>query len=131
MTAIEMDSWLASRKTCTLGGMELRPRAHPVLPNTPLSVVRGQAEAFYTITIDDRQWILKKFHSGKSPDGQYLRRVRDCLPKSDSFIAGSQRCVLSGIDSSSRYSSKAFATWIDGTILMPKIDGVDWSTMAD
>jgi len=131
MPAQEIDTWFRSKEALELGRLKLRPRAHPKLADLPLSVSRGQAEAFFAANVDNSVWIIKKFHRGRAPDLPYLRAIRGILPASPRCRAGKERQVLAAADVRGRYRPDELLRWLDGAILMPRIDGVDWATMAD
>jgi serine/threonine protein kinase len=131
MPAQEVEAWLRSSKVAITAGLELRPRAHPLAPGTPLSISRGQAEAFYTVANDKSQWIIKKFHPGRSPDARYLQAIPHLLPVPGGFKAGKERRILVTADLSGGYCPKSLADWLAGTVLMPKINGVDWAAITD
>lgn len=131
MTSGEMQRWLHSGQSASIDGLDLRPRPHPFAPGTPFSISRGQAAAFYLLAADGGQWIIKKFHPGRSPDARYLGAVRGVIPEVPAFTAGHQRRVLSANHLRPAHRDPALARWLDGTVLMPKIDGVDWAAVAD
>jgi len=131
MAAQEIEAWLHSGEVATIAGLRLKPRPHPLTPLTPLLISRGQAAAFYTVADDGSQWIIKKFHPGRSPDAGYLQAIRSIIPGFDSFKAGKERKILSQADLSDGYQSRALGDWLAGTVLMPKISGIDWVAIAD
>jgi len=134
MPAEVVESWYMSRRFAQLNGQRLKPQAHALLNDTPVSVQRGQAEAFFLSAESGGSWILKKFHQGRSPDDHYLRSVGSLLPKHEGFVSGTARSVLSKRDLRSvpgSYYSVQFGQWLEGALLMPRIEGVDWATVAD
>ncbi len=130
MSAQEVQAWLRSGKTVEIAGLQLRPSSHPLLPGAPLSISRGQAEAFYTVAADGGQWIIKKFHPGRSPDRQYLRDLCGLIPARAGFTSGWQRRVLETGDVTPAQEA-ALATWLAGTVFMPRVVGDGWSAVAD
>ena len=99
-----------------------------------MSIQRGQAEAFMLAATDGTRWILKKFHRGRSLDRHYLQAVCSVLPRADGFLAGTERRVLCRTDlvrTAGCYYSKALADWLDGSVLMPWVIGMDWAGIAD
>jgi len=134
MPAEIVEKWLGTGKSACLAGRSLRPLAHPALPGTPLAVQRGQAEAFILTDSAGGRWVLKKFHQGRALEPGYLRSVGSLLPDHESFTAGTERHVLSASDvgrGQGSYGPAELAGWIDGTILMPRVPGMDWASIAD
>ena len=134
MPAEDVEKWLESRRPAQVNGQRLRPLEHTQFRGMPLSIQRGQAEAFCLIGKDKRQWILKKFLPGKIPDRKYLESISSLLPKDDGFISGTDRQVLTTRTLSKNngsYYTTGLARWLDGTVLMRRIPGVDWGTLAD
>lgn len=131
MPAQEVEQWLSSRKSCTINGVALKPRRHPLLTSIPFSISRGQAEAFYLADGAGAEWILKKFHRGRTPDGAYLSAISACVPPLPNFLSGHQRKVITAPDPGSRYATHALVAWLRDTVLMPRVSGADWSTLAD
>jgi serine/threonine protein kinase len=100
----------------------------------PLSVQRGQAEVFILKAEDGTTWILKRFHPGRTLDRRYLLSVQSLVPRADGFASGMDRRLLQPGDLQREpncYYAGALTQWLDGTILMPRIPGVDWSSLAD
>ena len=81
MPAGMLEAWFESGEPAVVNGIDLRPVEHPVLRGAPLSVQRGQAEAFFVKAVDGKWWIIKKFLPGRSPDRPYLEGVRSILHK--------------------------------------------------
>ncbi|MHC4799406.1 MAG: hypothetical protein ACYTF1_22455, partial [Planctomycetota bacterium] len=131
-TAIE--KWFGSGKYAKLNGSRMRPIPHPVLKKEPLSIQKGQATATCLIADDGSKWILKKFHQGKALDRTYLLAVTSLLPRLDGFLAGTNRQILSPdkLTKNSRcYYVADLAAFLNDAILMPQVDGIDWSGVAD
>ena len=131
MAAPEVDNWLRSKRRLAVGSVELRPKPHPFLPDTAFSVSRGQAEAFHASAPDNRVWIIKKFHQGQAPDRGYLTAIRGLLPSTSAFASGTDRQLLSAADVTGSYRPAALVGWLNGTILMPRVNGADWAMVAD
>lgn len=134
MPADEVEKWLRSGKFAQIGDIEVRLREHPKMKGIPLSIQRGQAEAFYLSGKDGQKWILKKFLPARTPDRQYLQSICGILPQVRSFLSGTDRRILSIsslVKNGYSYYSADLANWMDGTVLMPKIDGLDWAAVAD
>ncbi len=130
MPAAVIEAWLESGQTASISGLELMPRRHPIAINTPLSVSRGQAEAFYLQATDGSEWIAKKFHRGHSPEEAYLRALAQLIPTDTVFRAGTGRRILTGKALTGGYCTDDFAAWLSGTVLMPKVNGVDLPQLA-
>jgi len=95
---------------------------------------KGQALGFPLRAENDTESILKKFQQGKAPDAAYLRKLGSVVPKHNGFTAGTNRRVLSAHDlkrTQGCYYSAALKQWIDDAVLMPKIKGCDWASLAD
>ncbi len=130
MPSDDVAKWLHSGKAVVIAGHNVRPRMHPVFPEMPLSIVRGQAEAFFTTDDTGSEWIIKKFHPGRSPEPTYLQRVGSLLPQGDAFDSGTRRVILGPADTVGVRPGR-LAAWLDGTILMPRVSGLDWAGLAD
>lgn len=126
----EMNVWLTRRQPAVVGSLELRPRQHPSLSTVALSVKRGQAEAFYLQASDGSEWVVKKFHQGMTLDRAYLDSIGALLPSADAFVVGRTRRILESANVAVK-GMPELVRWFDGTVLMPRIKGVDWAAMAD
>lgn len=62
MPAEVIEKWLKSGRYAQVNGTRLRPIEHNILKGTPLSIQRGQAEAFCLTCDKGENYILKKFH---------------------------------------------------------------------
>ena len=134
MSADVVEQWHRSRQPAQLNGMRFWPKSHPVLKDAPIVVQRGQAGAIFLVAEDRSDWILKKFHRGRCPDNRYLRSISTVLPAHEGFRAGTDRQVLSSHDLRAVegcYHNTHFKHWLDGSVLMPRVQGVDWATIAD
>ena len=134
MAHVAVDKWFKSRKCIEVNGRQLQLLRHPLLPDTPLSIQKGQAEAFCLQAPNGERWILKKFHTGKELDRRYLMAVTQRLPDVEGCRAGRQRYVLTRTclsSTSKTYYARDLAQFLDNTILMPQIAGVDWAGLAD
>lgn len=129
--SFSVEEWLLSHKAALLDGIVLTLIPHPLLRNAPLSVARGQAWAYFLTDGSKQPWILKKFLPGREPDVVYIRAIRSLVPASLGFESGHQRRVLSKSSVGKGYQPPGFADWIENTILMPRIGGSDWLTLAD
>jgi serine/threonine protein kinase len=127
-----VQSWLQSGQYANLAGIDFLPRPHPIMHDSPLVTVRGQAAAYHLRDINDQLWILKKFLPGRSPDAHYVNAISALVPKKPGFESGHERHVLTSSSVSNQgYSRKELAVWIEGTILMRVVDVRDWAGLAD
>jgi|GEM_PF-3459514 len=124
--------WLLSKKPASIEGIDLLPQENIYLKRNPLVVARGQAQAFYLHDAGKRVWILKKFLPGRNPDAQYIKAIQALIPPHTGFESGYQRKVLSRASvAGSTLPTADFPTWIENTILMPRVTGSDWAYIAD
>jgi len=127
--------WLHSGQTMRICGLELRPLVHPILSKTVWCITKGQATVFFLEQVpQNRVWLLKKFNPGRRPTNQYLTAVNDYLPGGAAFFTCTQRRLLTQehIDgTNSRYRKPGLGSFIDGAILMPKVPGTTWASIAD
>ena len=134
MSANVVESWLASRYNALIKQISLRPIENKLRKGKPLSSQHGQVEAFFLIDDSGNWWILKKFHGNCKLDRQYLTKVSKLLPGDEGFAYGTKREVL-GKGALLKTRGYHFSTdldgWLDGTILMPRINGLDWAGLAD
>jgi len=134
MSAQVMEYWLNSHRNAIIYMFSLKPLEHNLLKGKPLSSKKGQAEAFFLIDDKGNMWILKKFHSARSPDRKYLSKISSLLPNNNGFACGKDRYVLSrGLlkRTFGCYYTRELDNWLEGTILMPRITGLDWANLAD
>jgi serine/threonine protein kinase len=123
--------WLRSGETASLDGIELIPLAYPEFSNVPISLSRGQATAFVLEDRQNRGWILKKFLPGHEPEITYIGAIRSLVPYEAGFESGSQRRILTSHAVGPGFGTPEFAQWIQQTILMPRVRGIDWLSLAD
>ncbi len=134
MPAEVVDNWLRKGKPARINGLAARPIEHPSMKGIALSVQRGQAEVFPLVAEDGSRWLLKKFHHQRSLDRGYLEAIGSLLPSGAAFQCGSVRRVLdrSAIRRApNHFCTPTFTNWLDGTVLMPRIPGCDWASIAD
>ncbi len=134
MSVDALESWLKSGKFAEIAGRRLQLLEHPAQPGTPLAVQRGQATAAFLRAADGTEWVVKRFHQGRQPEESYLSAVAALLPAHDAFASGKERVVLSSSGlgrANGFYYSKAFASYLDGAVLMPRISGNAWANVAD
>jgi len=134
MSAEVVEHWLTSKCNAIINRMPLKPIEHNRRKGKPLSSQKGQAEAFFLTDDRGKWWILKKFHGNCNLDHRYLSRVSSLLPQKKGFACGTQRQILSRgalLKTWGCHYSKDLDRWLDGTILMPRIEGLDWAGLAD
>lgn len=134
MSAESVETWLKSRKYAQIDGKRLKPLPHRALKGMPMAVQRGQAEVFFLLSDNGKQWIIKKFHQGRCPNKSYLKSVNRMLPKHKGFRSGINRRVLTEKHLKKIhgcYYNRNLQQWLDGSILMPRIKGMDWAALAD
>ena len=127
--------WLLSGQTMRISGLDLKPLAHPILHKTVWCITKGQATVFFLEQVSHGKiWLLKKFSPGRRPTDEYLQTVNDYLPGGAEFFTCTQRRLLcpEHIDwRNSPYKRSGMANFIEGTILMPKVPGTTWASVAD
>ncbi|MEN6335159.1 MAG: hypothetical protein ABFE01_12940 [Phycisphaerales bacterium] len=129
-----IDQWLTSGRPALIGSHWLKPVEHSCAKGKPLSAQKGQAEAFFLTDDGGRGWILKKFRQTHVLDPAYLRKVASLLPAEPGFACGTERQILTTgalQKSQGHYYSKNLDRWLEGTILMPKVNGASWACLAD
>lgn len=129
-----VEYWLKTGRNAHISKLLLKPVEHQNMKGKPLSSQKGQATVYFLIADNGQWWLLKKFHNSRSLNKKYLNQVKSLLPENEGLICGTQREVLSsGVLNKTagfHYSSE-LDNWLDGTILMPRIAGYDWSCLAD
>lgn len=129
-----MKKFFFSSKPAQIENLVLRPKQHPAIKDTLLSVQRGQAEVYFLKENSGDGWLIKDFHVNKTPDLSYLEDISSVLPEHKAFRCGTERKVLSK-NSHKNYTNMFYsadlANWLDGTVLMPQIEGVDWACLID
>jgi serine/threonine protein kinase len=129
-----MTAWLMSGLAIELCHLEVWPVENPMFADSPLSVRRGQSEVFFLQTADTKRLILKKLHRGRELDRRYMEAVSTLLPDHEGFRCGRDRriiCKTDLVSSNGHYSDRSLASWLDGALLLPMIDGIDWAALAD
>jgi serine/threonine protein kinase len=134
----EMDvasDWLESGEAARICGLDLRPLPNSVLAGRPQSITKGQATVFFLEQVPQGNvWLLKIFSPGRRPTDDYLRAVSSCLPGGAGFFTCTQRRLLAReyLDvRRSTYTNIALVDLIDGAVLMPKVPGSTWASIAD
>ena len=134
MTNKAIENWFRSRRFVRVNGESLRPMEHRRLKGIPLSACRGQAEVFWLEEKNGQIWLLKKFHLSRCPDFYYLEQIGTLLPKDKAFSAGITRKVLRSsmiTRGNGDYYRAELSEWLNNTILMIKVQGLDWSSVSD
>ena len=134
MSSEIIEQWLKSGKSAFIGPHCLVPIENNILRGKPLSSQKGQAEAFFTKDNQEQWWILKKFHPSCQLNTTYLQDISKVLPNGPGFHSGTDRLLLSKDalkKDKGNYFNKELATWLEGTVLMPRVRGADWATLAD
>jgi serine/threonine protein kinase len=129
-----VEKWLQSGRPAVIGPHRLKPIEHTYAKGKPLSLPRGQAEAFFLTDERGNWWILKKFRPSCTLDPAYLTRVASLLPRESGFMCGTERQILTTgalQKATGHHHSKDLDQWLEGTVLMPQVDGVDWACLAD
>lgn len=130
MPSEAMNLWFKSRKPAQIEELQLRLRPHTLIRNIPLSIMQGQAEAFFATAADGSSYILKHFHDSKRPRTDYLNAVQSLLPKERAFRCGTERKVLTKNSLAKVpgfYATEKLAAYLEDSILMPQIEGLDWA----
>lgn len=129
-----VEHWRTSDRFAAINEYRLKPVAHTLLPRTPLYTSRRQADVYSLRSDNGLAFMLKKFHNVRGLNPTYLAAVRRLLPQEQGFVAGTQRAMLTAQTLASGngwYYSAALARWLDGTLLMPRVEGCDWASAAD
>lgn len=134
MAAEVMEEWVKNKRYAIVNQRRVKPIEHERLKGKPLSSQRGQAEVFFLVDDKGNWLVVKKFHSGRTLDRTYLVKVGSLLPSDPGFMCGTDRQILSeGALAKTKgcYYSTKLARWLDGTVSMPKVNGYDWTAVAD
>ena len=130
-----MNNWLSSGQIARISGIDLKPIPHPILTNTVQCVVKGQASVFFLKQIPQGNlWLLKKFAPARRPTDCYLEDVNNCLPGGVEFFTCTQRRLLTANHfnlRSSAYKNYDLTELLEGALLMPKVPGSTWASIAE
>ncbi len=134
MSSEILKKWLAGGKYAKVNGCVVRPMPHPIIKDEPLVTEKGQAVAVCLADDKGNRWILKRFHAARQLDTDYLTSVGAVLPKKPGLESGTQRQILSSKEigrQSGCFYSRELADFVNGAILMPRVEGTDWTGWAD
>ena len=130
-----MNNWMQSGLTARIAGIDLLPTRHPMLKNSIQCVTKGQATVYFlSQSLQANTWILKKFTPAKKPTNEYLTSISDCLPGGLEFFSCLQRRFLTADHfdiRNSNYKNRGLTSYLEGTILMPKVPGMAWASFSD
>lgn len=135
MTTDLSQQWLTSGQTVRIAGLDFRPRPHPIMSGSVQSIAKGQATVYFLEQKPHQNiWLLKVFSPARRPADDYLNSVNDCLPGKMAFFTCTQRRLLgqNHVDlQQSGYNHSGLVPFLEGAILMPKVPGTTWSSIAD
>jgi hypothetical protein len=129
-----VEYWLKSGRNAYIAGFSLKSIEHKNMKGKPLSSQKGQATVYFLIADNGQWWLLKKFHNNQSLNKKYLNKIKRLLPENEGLTCGTKREVLScgALNKTAGFHySNELDNWLDGTILMQKVDGYDWACLAD
>jgi len=130
-----VNDWLESGQTVCICGQDLRPVPYSLFTDRALCIVKGQAEVYFLEQVPHGNiWLLKVFAPGRRPADDYLRAVSCHLPGSAEFFTCTQRRFLTKnhIDlTNSDYRDPVLARLTEGAVMMPKVPGTTWASIAD
>ena len=79
-------------------------------------------------------WLIKIFTPGRRPTDEYLLAIERCLPGTAAFFTCTQRRLLTKEHLDLRASSfrnPGLADLLEGAIMMPKVPGTTWASVAE
>lgn len=127
--------WLQSGLTARVCGLDIRPKPSPHLDDAPLCIQKGQATVvFFEQVPQGNTWLIKIFTPGRRPTDEYLLAVERYLPGSAAFFTCTQRRLLTRehLDLwASSFKNPALADFLEGAVMMPKVPGAPWASMAE
>jgi len=130
-----VSDWLQSNQTVRICSLDLKPIPHGVFTDRAQCVVKGQAAVFFLQQVPQANiWLLKIFTPARRPTDDYLKAVGNYLPGGAEFFTCTQRRLLSKdhLDlRNSTYRNPSLPSLIDGAIMMPKVPGTTWASIAD
>jgi hypothetical protein len=127
--------WLRSGLTVRICGLDFRLKSSPYLDGAPLCIQKGQGTVVFLEQVPQgHTWLLKTFTPGRRPTDAYLLGVEKCLPGTVACFACTQRRLLTRehVDMrASSYKNAALADWASGGVMMPKVPGTSWASVAE
>ncbi len=129
MTALE--EWFNSKRGAIIAGHTMRPREQAPF-KIPFEMMLGQATSYWLDADDNTTWILKRFLPAKQPQRSYVEAVAGCIPHLLELRCGWKRRVLTPHDlkpALGKFASQELGTWLDGTVLMPRLTGESWGDL--
>lgn len=127
--------WLQSGRTARICGLDIRPKPSRHWAGAPQCITQGQATAiFFDQMPQGNTWLIKIFRPGRRPADDYLQTVESYLPGAAAFFACMQRRFLTAEHLDQRASSfkhTALADLLEGSIMMPKVPGMAWTSTAE
>ena len=130
-----VNDWLTSGQAVRICGQDLRPVHHGVFADRALCIVKGQAEVYFLEQVPHGNiWLLKVFAPGRRPTDDYLGAVSGYLPGTAEFFTCTQRRLLTEDHMDLRNSgfrNPALARLTEGAVMMPKVPGTTWASIAD
>lgn len=127
-----VEAWLRSGLYAEIAGHRLRPFENHLLRGTPLIVARAEARVFFLKDENNLVWVLKKYSPGKRPESAHLKAIQSLVPNHPGFQSGQGRWVLVKNDvSTSDFFDDSFSSWVEDSVLMSNVAGVDWALMTD
>ncbi len=127
--------WLQSGLTARICGLDLQLIPSPHLEGVPLCIQKGQATVVFLRQVPQgNTWLLKIFTSGRRPTDDYLLAVEKCLPGTAACFACTQRRLLrrEHLDlRASSYKNPALLDRVEGAMMMPKVPGTTWASVAE
>ncbi len=130
-----MNNWLNSGKSVRICGQDLRPVPNGLFTDRIFCIVKGQAEVYFLKQVPHENiWLLKIFAPGRRPTDEYLEAVSNYLPGTVEFFTCTQRRFLCAehLDlRNSGFNNPALTQLTVGSVIMPKVPGTTWASMAD
>lgn len=130
-----IERWHTAGRTARVGGCDLKPIGHPLMPATPQCIRRGQGTVYFlSQPHHGNTLLLKVFAPSTRPNNDFLEATATHLPGCVALFTTKQRRLLrrGHIDwFNSAFRDPDLPEWIDGAILMPKAPGAPWTSVAD
>jgi len=130
-----VNDWLKSCHTVRICGQDLKPVPHSLFPDRALSIIKGQGAVYFLKQVPYKNiWLLKIFTPGRRPEDNYLKAVSRHLPGTAEFFTCKQRRLITRDHfdlASSGFRNPNLLSLIEGAILMQKVPGMTWASIAD